>query len=111
MIGAGRLDRRVTFCQRVTADDGYGNETGAWSDAFTVWAEVLVTLGRETLASGRLQSAQTATVHVRASSQTRTLTAAHAVRIDGVLWQVRSVIPLARDRGFLQLLVEGGVAL
>jgi head-tail adaptor len=84
MTGAGQLNRRVTFQQRVPGTDKFGNPTpGDWQDVYTCAARLQPRFGGsltvEGIAQARLSSQQPYNLVVRNSA------AARAVRPD---WQV-----------------------
>lgn len=112
MIRAGDLKHRVTFCRRVMAPDGYGNQVGALADLFTVWAQVMEARGREVLEAGRLGEIAGAVLTVRQSSQVLALLPSDTVKFRGHLWNIRSgPIDLVKMPGFLEFALERGVAI
>lgn len=113
-----RLREKILF-QRPTEDptDIYGNPVDGWANIetapgvpLTVWADVRETLGREKVDAGRVEASNTATIRIRASTATRTLTEADRVIARGSTWNIRSIVPVANDRAMLDLLCEKGVA-
>ena len=44
---SGKLDRRVTFQVKTTGEGSYGSETVSWADAFTTFAMVIESKGKE----------------------------------------------------------------
>lgn len=112
MIPAGQLDRRITILKPGSfGDDGYGNDVPSWDDYRTVWARVTQPLGREVVASGRVGEQSTATVLLRDSTEIRAVTTKDAVRYAGEVWNIRSgPVPLVKYHGFVELLIERGVA-
>jgi len=107
---AGNLRDRVTFQRQIGGDDGYGNTVIGWADHLTVWADVRATLGKEKVDAGRVESSNTATIRIRASSDSRALTEADRVIARGQAWNIRSIVPVGNDRTALDLLCERGVA-
>lgn len=75
--GAGSLNAKVTFQRRENVDDGLGSIRGMWGDQFTVAARLAPKFGgnAESLVASRLVSRQPYNLTVRASSQTRQVTA------------------------------------
>jgi hypothetical protein len=70
------FDRRVRFQARGILDDGYGNETaGPFEDKFTVWAALRPGGLSEAVIAARLEGTQVLHVYLRASKQTRQITA------------------------------------
>lgn len=76
--GAGSLNCKVTFQRREEVDDGFGGTRGDWVDQFTVPARLAPKFGgnAESVIAARLVSRQPYNLTVRASSQTRQITAA-----------------------------------
>lgn len=109
-MDAGKLDARIQVQRAISGDDGYGNVTTGWADLAggKLWASMRETPGKEAVAAGRIEASRTATIRVRASSLSRTITAADRVIARGNVWNIRSVIEI--DRATLELLVEAGVA-
>lgn len=110
MTAAGKLNTLITVQRATMGDDGYGNAITGWADLAggKLWANVRETPGKEAVAAGRLEASRTATIRVRASSLSRSITAADRVQARGHVWNIRSVIEI--DRATLELLVEAGVA-
>lgn len=107
---AGNMNDRITVQRMVAGDDGYGNTSNAWVDHLIVWADVLEGLGRETVATGRIESAKTATIRIRRSADALGITAADRISARGGIWNIRSIVAMGRNREMLELLVEAGVA-
>lgn len=113
MAGAGHLRDRFTIQRRVTTDDGYGNTVGAWADQFTVWGAVQFMRGSEPVMAARLNARQPAILTIRNSQQARGIRASdRAVNArTGEAFNIRELPREAREnRGFLEMLVEAGVA-
>lgn len=109
-MDAGKLDQRITFQRATTGEDGFGNTITGWTDLITVWANVRETPGKEIVAAGRIEASRTATIRVRASSQSRAVTAADRVIARGQIWNIRSVPAVGDGREMIEFLVEAGVA-
>ncbi|HDZ80728.1 MAG TPA: head-tail adaptor protein [Roseobacter sp.] len=107
---AGRLRHRVAFNRQATVPDGYGNVTGEFAPLFTVWGNVRETTGKERVAAGSVENTRTATIRIRASSQSNGLTEADQAVARGETWNIRGIAQ-ADDKGaMLDLLVEAGGA-
>lgn len=107
---ARRLRHRITFARRADEKDGYGNTSGGWDDQFTVWAGLTYLRGTETVIASRLQGRQPVVIRVRASDQTRRITADwRAQDAAGKTFNVRSIIP-TDDRRFLDMATDTGGA-
>ena len=107
---AGDLRDRVTIQRATNSDDGFGNTISGWSDLLTVWANVRETPGKEIVAAGRIEASRTATIRVRASSQSRGVTAADRIIARGQSWNIRSVSAVGDGRELIEFLCEAGVA-
>jgi len=107
---AGRLRDRITFQRLTEGDDGYGNVVTGWTDHLTVWANVRETPGKEIVAAGRVEASRTATIRVRASSQSRGVTAADRIIARGQIWNIRGVSAVGDGRELIEFLCEAGVA-
>jgi SPP1 family predicted phage head-tail adaptor len=101
---------RVTFQRKAVTRTPMGNERGSFAPLFTVWAEVMQSLGREVLAAGRLAEQSTARIKVYRSPDTQGLTTEDAVQCRGQFWNIRSIVELETDRNRLEILIERGVA-
>lgn len=107
---AGRLRKRVTFQEAVQAADGGGGGATTWRNIVTVWGGLQEDRGRERVEAGRLESAMAGILTVRSSSDTREISAANRVLIDGAPYQVRTIGNPDQRNKFLELIVERGVA-
>jgi head-tail adaptor len=113
MAGAGHLRERFTIQRRVDIDDGYGNTVGEWADQFAMWGGIRFMRGGEGVLAARLTARQPAILTVRNSTVARGILASdRAVNArTGEVFNIREQPRAARDnRGFLEMLVEAGVA-
>jgi len=106
----GKLRDRVTFLGVMPATgpteyDEYGNEIPAAAGDLTVWANVRETPGKEKLEAGRLEDQRTATIRVRASSDTRRINTGHQAEARSDAWDVKSVAALDDGRQWIDVLV------
>ncbi|GGL91662.1 hypothetical protein GCM10011534_12270 [Pseudooceanicola nanhaiensis] len=85
--------------------DEYGNEMPAQAGDLTVWANVRETLGKEKLEVGRLEDQRTATIRVRASSDSRRINSGHRAQARGDEWDVKSVAAVGDGRQWIDILV------
>jgi head-tail adaptor len=121
---AGHLHQRVAFDERPPVSDGYGNSEGEFAEVFSCRAGFTYLRGGETVIAGRLEGRQPIVVRVRASSETRQITAGWQMRNlrdgawagssgeeywTGPLYAVRSIAP-TEDRRWIDVMVESGVA-
>ena len=107
---SGDLRDRITVQRATQGDDGFGNTISGWTDHLTVWANIRETPGKEAVAAGRVEASRTATIRVRASSQSRSITAADRVQARGQIWNIRSVAAVGDGRELIEFLCEAGVA-
>lgn len=113
MDASGRLRERIIIQRRVDVDDGKGNVTGSWQDQMTVWAAIQFMRGSEPVIAARLTARQPAIMTIRNSTQARGILASdRAVNArTGEVFNIREKPREAREnRGFLEMLVEAGVA-
>lgn len=113
MARTGDLRERFTFQRFVEVDDGAGNITGTWVDQFTAWAGVVYSRGGEGVIAARLTARQPAILTIRNSSQARSIMPKDRAKDarTGEIFNIREKPREARDnRGFLEMLVEAGVA-
>ena len=112
---AQEANRRVTFSARGVVDDGYGNEVaGDWEDKFEVWAALRPGGGSETVIAARLEGRQVLHAYVRASSQTRQITAEWRMKVTdhGVdrIYAIDAQPDGLTMPGWIYMQVESGVA-
>lgn len=107
---AGQLRDQVTFQRATRTADGAGGATLVWQNVRTVWGGFRPQRGRETLEAGRLESAVAGVLTVRSSPDTRDITAADRVQIDGASYQIRTITNPDRRNKMLEMVVERGVA-
>jgi SPP1 family predicted phage head-tail adaptor len=110
MAPAGNFSDRVTFQRLTPGIDGYGNTVNGWVNYLTVWADILETPGREAISAGRIEASRSATMRIRRSPSSRTLTEADRVLARDRVWNVRSIGDVGRDRTELEFVIETGVS-
>ena len=110
--GAGELNHRLSFDQRVPIDDGFGNtdDAGDWAHRFTVSAALRPRGGTEAVVAARLAGQNLVGVYVRSSANTRGITAGWRVRDKrGVEYAVVHADPVT-DRAWVYLDIRSGRA-
>lgn len=109
---AGELRDRVAFEQRVDEDDNAGNTQGAFEHRFDVAAAIVGKFGGEAVVAARLEGREPATITVRYSPVTATVTPEWRIRDTrtGVVYNIRSIDDRMRRRQWLDMLCEAGVA-
>ena len=112
---AGALRHRVTFAQRDTVEDAYGNMTESWIDRFTVWANIIPKHGGEQVMAERLAGRQPVVIRVRASPDTGQITTDwRATDENGREYNLRTALDPLYGNGragfWYEMLAETGVA-
>ena len=109
--GAGDLRERVTFAKESDGSDGGGGAVDGFADQFTVWAEYTWLRGGEQVLAARLSGVNTVVIRVRASSQSRQITADWQARDarTGQRFNIRSVVATT-DRQWVDVTAQSGVA-
>ena len=112
---AGALRHRITFAQRDTTADEYGNMTENWVDKFTVWANIIPKHGGEQVMAEQLAGRQPVVIRVRASPDTSQITTDwKATDETGRAYNLRTALdPLygsSRLGLWYEMLAETGVA-
>lgn len=113
--GAGALRHRVTFAERNTIEDAYGNVSTGWLDRFTVSANIIPRLGGEAVEAARLAGRQPVIIRVRKSPDTvKIKTDWKATDGAGNIYNIRTAIdPYLGDNRFgffIDMMAESGVA-
>ena len=98
------------FGNPIPATDEFGNVDATFDDLFTVWADVRETTGKERLAAGRLEASRTATIRVRSTAMTKTISASDRLLARGAAWNILSAIAVGRDNAMIEFLCETGGA-
>lgn len=117
---AGHLFERVAFDERQGVDDGMGNHTGKFVEAFQCRAGFTYLRGTETVIAARLEGRQPIVVRVRRNAMTSQIDHDWRMRDvrdgawedehwTGPTYAVRSIIP-TENRLYLDIAVERGVA-
>lgn len=112
--GAGRLDQRLSFYERVEVDDGHGNTVAQWQFRFSQAGNhkwILRGAG-EAVMAGRLTGHKYVTFTIRRSEQAKAITNDWRVdnERDGQQYAIRETPRLSDDRGYIEFLCESGVA-
>jgi head-tail adaptor len=113
--GAGDLRHRLTFAERNTTEDEYGNVSSGWANRFTVSANITARLGGEAIEAARLAGRQPVVIRVRQTPDTVDITTDwKATDEAGNEYNIRTAIdPNLGDsrHGFwIDMLAETGVA-
>ena len=105
-MAAGKYRDRITVSRLNEDDDGYGNVTTAWEEIGKLWADVLEGLGKEAIASGRLDSPRTATIRLRSGVLSRSITEADKITVRGADWDIQGIAGVGRKGGVIEITCE-----
>lgn len=112
----GDLRQRIVWAEPTGASDEFGNQDTAWTDRFTVRAQITPRLGGETVEAARLEGRQPVIVRVRYSPDTKLIrTNWRATDADsGNVYNVRAVADPEmggpQHGQWIDVLAEAGVA-
>jgi head-tail adaptor len=109
--GAGQLIESVAFDELDSVPDGYGNRQEAFVERVRVRAGFTWLRGGESVQASRLEGQQPAIVRIRACDDTLKIRPDWRMRDlrGGTVYAIRG-ITRSDDRGFLDVLVQSGVA-
>lgn len=110
-FGAGDLYERVGFEAPQSGSDGGGGVLAGHVERFVVRAGYTHLRGGESVMAARLEGRHVQVIRVRASSDTRQVTADWRIvdKRAGTVFNIRDITP-STDRAWLDFLVERGVA-
>lgn len=110
-MAAGKLNQRASLAVRIEQEDGAGNTVSDWVEQFDCAAEFMHLRGGEAVIAARLENRHPMVVRIRNSAAARQVTGDW--RLTDVRTQkayaIRDVTPTT-DRKWVEILVEGGVA-
>ena len=100
---AGRLNRRCTLQQPGTATDALGQPIPGWTDVATVWADIRMKSGLESIKAGAPVSVVQASIRVRYRAG---ITAGMRVVHNLQAFNITAVLPDVGGREFVDLVAE-----
>lgn len=103
-MDSGKLDTLVLIEQASAARDGFGQPITTWTTLSSVWAWVIFKSGLETVSSQENITAKRASVRINYYPE---VTEAMRVKIDGVIFNIQSVIHSTK-KDYTDLVVEAG---
>lgn len=109
---SAKMQDRIAFRERAVGIDEDGNQSQVWTDVLdggepvTECADFLERLGGERIRAGALSSSRLATIRVLRNSRTQQITAAHTIVARGLVWSIRAVAEVGRDRKFIEFTAE-----
>jgi head-tail adaptor len=109
--GAGQLIEDVAFDELNAVPDGYGNRQSEFVEQLRIRAGFIWLRGGESIQAARLEGVAPAIVRVRASEETLRIRPDWRMRDvrSGTVYAIRAVTK-SLDRGYLDVLVQSGVA-
>lgn len=109
-MSAGSLNNRAAFKRPPDTEDEFAQVENGFQSAFTIMAGVTFRRGGEGVLAARLEARSPAIIRVRASTQTKTITAGWVVDIDGERFNIRETPRLTKNRLYYEFLAETGVS-
>ena len=100
---AGRLNRRCTLQAPGTAQDELGQPIPGWTDVATVWGDVRLRSGLESVKAGAVVSTVQASVRIRYRTG---INAGMRVLVDSVPYEVLAVQPDVGGREYVDLVCQ-----
>lgn len=100
---AGRLNRRCVLQTPGTATDEIGQPIPGWTDVATVWADIRMRSGLESIKAGAPVSVVAASIRIRYRSD---VNAGMRVMHNLVAYEIKAVMPDVSGREFLDLACE-----
>lgn len=106
-LASRKLTHRVRLERRATARDVHGHPADEWEAIADCWAWIMFGTGQERRVAAQESASAPATVRVRRSAATASLTPADRVRFDAAvpgaalaaapIWNIVGVAPIGRD--------------
>ena len=103
MMQAGRLNRRCVLQTPGTAQDELGQPIPGWTDVATVWGDVRLRSGLESVKAGAVVSTVQASVRIRYRTG---INAGMRVLVDSVPYEVLAVQPDVGGREYVDLVCQ-----
>ena len=100
---AGRLNRRCTLQSPSQSVDALGQPTPGWTDVATVWGDVRLRSGLESVKAGAVVSTVQASVRIRYRTG---INAGMRVLVDAVPYEVVAVQPDVGGREYVDLVCQ-----
>ena len=103
MMQAGRLNRRCTLQAPGTTQDELGQPIPGWTDVATLWGDVRLRSGLESIKAGAVVSTVQASVRIRYRTG---INAGMRVLVDSVPYEVLAVQPDVGGREYVDLVCQ-----
>lgn len=107
---AQEFSHLLSFAQRISSDDGYGNQQGNFEEQFTVWAAIRSRGGSEAIVAARMEGQNILGVYLRSSSQTRQIASDWRMTDTrtGAQYGIK-IVDTVTDRRFVYLEAQTGI--
>lgn len=102
-MNAGKLNRRCTLQRPSEATDELGQPIPGWTDVATVWGDVRLRSGLESVKAGAVVSTVQASVRIR---YRKGINAGMRVLVDSVPYEVLAVQPDVGGREYVDLVCQ-----
>lgn len=103
MMQAGRLNRRCVLQTPGTAQDELGQPIPGWTDVASVWADIRMKSGLESIKAGAPVSVVPASIRIRYRAG---VNAGMRVLVDAVPYEVLAVQPDVGGREYVDLVCQ-----
>lgn len=103
MLAAGKLNKRVIIQQLVAGQDAIGQPVQTWSTLATVWANVLLKSGSQTIKGDADISTVQASIRIRRRTD---VTAGMRVLDGATVYDIKAVLPDEESRDRVDLVSE-----
>lgn len=103
MVQAGKFKHRVTLQAPGTTQDELGQPIPGWTDVATLWADIRMKSGLESIKAGAPVSVAQASIRVRYRAG---ITAGMRVVHNLVAYEIRAVMPDVGGREYVDLACE-----
>lgn len=100
---AGRLNRRGILQKPLADEDEAGQPTPGWTDVASVWADIRMKSGLETIKAGAPVSTVQASIRIRYRAG---IAAGMRVAHNGAAYSITAVMPSVGGREFVDLICE-----
>lgn len=100
---AGKLNSRVSLLAQSTTPDTIGQPVRTWTSYVTVWADIRVQGGLETIKNDATTSVIKASIRIRRRTD---VTAGHRVQHGAKLYNIQAVLPDESSRQHVDLVCE-----
>lgn len=106
-LNLGRLRHMVTIQQRVASEDAAGQPSSAWQEVATVWADIRLLSGLESIRANQDASIVRASIRIRHTQALQaSLSPAMRVLHGTTVYQITAILPDLAARAHIDLTCE-----